>query len=188
MVLNEVLIDAVDSANYDKQLELMSVISSPMRFRIYQTLAKPMSVAELAAAFGMERKLLYYHIHVLEKHDLIEVVNTIEIGHLKKSIYKKKDMVLNVDSNAPVEVKSEAANALVTILMDITNEFRESVTKKDNHGGGVYLKSIMVKSDALKRTTAEITRLCLEMVEKIKALEDPDGDVEVKTFSAMFKK
>jgi DNA-binding transcriptional ArsR family regulator len=181
-------IGSSDPAVSSEQLELMKVISSPLRFRIYQTLSKPMSVSELADSFGIERKLLYYHIHVLEKHGLIEVVDTIDLGHLTKSVYQKKPLEFKIESDASPEVKTEACNALVTILMDITNEFREAVTKKGNQGGGVFIKSIMVKSDAFKSVTAEITRLCMELNNRIEEMEDPDGDVEVKAFSALFKK
>jgi DNA-binding transcriptional ArsR family regulator len=184
----EILINSTNSITSSSQLDQMKAISSPLRFRIYQTLSNPMTVSELAEAFGMERKLLYYHIHVLEKFNLVEVVRSLEVGHLTASVYKKKDMIFKIESDAAPEVKSEACNALVTILMDITSEFRESVSKEDNQGGGVYLRSIMVKSDEFKSISAEVMRLCIELGETIKSMEDPVGDVEIKTFSAVFKK
>ncbi len=57
-------------------LETLRVLADPMRLSIVQYLEKPSTVKLIAKKIGKPPTKLYYHFNLLEKHELIRMVDT----------------------------------------------------------------------------------------------------------------
>lgn len=56
-------------------LETLKVLADPLRLRIRELMLKPTTVKQVAAKLDLPPTKLYYHINLLEKHELIVVVD-----------------------------------------------------------------------------------------------------------------
>lgn len=57
-------------------LETLKVLADPLRLRIRELMSEPCTVKQVAAVLDIPPTKLYYHINLLEKHNLIVVVDT----------------------------------------------------------------------------------------------------------------
>ncbi|MFN8494919.1 MAG: helix-turn-helix domain-containing protein [Caldilineaceae bacterium] len=70
-------------------LETLKVVSDALRSRIIDLLrAAPQTVKQLAAALNLPQKKLYYHINLLEQHELIRVVGTRIVSGIIEKTYR----------------------------------------------------------------------------------------------------
>jgi DNA-binding transcriptional ArsR family regulator len=60
----------------------------PMRARLLAALAEPGSATTLAAAVGLARQKINYHLHALEQHGLIELVEERRKGNVTERILR----------------------------------------------------------------------------------------------------
>lgn len=68
-------------------LETLKVLADPFRNQILEVLAaRPMTVNQIAEKLGVQPSKLYYHVNLLEKHGLIQVVET----SIKANIIEKQ--------------------------------------------------------------------------------------------------
>lgn len=66
-------------------LEVLKVIAHGTRLDILQSLRRPKTVKEIAKRLNLPATKLYYHVNLMEKHGLIQVVETnIVSGILEK--------------------------------------------------------------------------------------------------------
>jgi DNA-binding transcriptional ArsR family regulator len=57
-------------------LETLKVLADPLRLKIRELMFEPTTVKQVAAELDMPATKLYYHINLLEKHELIVLVDT----------------------------------------------------------------------------------------------------------------
>ena len=57
-------------------LEALKVIAHNTRLDILQSLKRPKTVKEIAKLLKLPATKLYYHVNLMEKHGLIQVVET----------------------------------------------------------------------------------------------------------------
>lgn len=70
-------------------LETLKVISDPLRHQILEALIlESMTVNQVAEKLGLAASKLYYHVNLLEKHALIEVVETRTVSNLIEKYYR----------------------------------------------------------------------------------------------------
>ena len=71
-----------------KDLETLKVVSDPFRVQILEILvSEPQSVNQVAEKMGLPPSKLYYHVNMLEKHGLIQVVDTTVHGNVIEKHY-----------------------------------------------------------------------------------------------------
>lgn len=70
-------------------LEVLKVIAHSTRLDILQSLKHPKTVKEIAQKLDLPATKLYYHVNLMEKHDLIQVVET----NIVSGIIEKKYQV-----------------------------------------------------------------------------------------------
>lgn len=97
MVLDELHIQP-DFQPSDEQiiedLETLRVIADPLRLRIRELMIEPCTVKQVAAVLGMPATKLYYHVNLLEKHNLIVVVGArVVSGIIEKQYQVSANMV-----------------------------------------------------------------------------------------------
>jgi DNA-binding transcriptional ArsR family regulator len=109
-----------------KDLETLKVVADPLRAQILEVmLHKPLTVKQVAEKLGLSPSKLYYHINLLEKHGLIQVVETRLVANLMEKLYRSSATdfevapeLLSFDS---FEGK-ENINALLMASIDATRE------------------------------------------------------------------
>ena len=71
-------------------LQTLKVYFDPLRARIMQEMAnQPRTVHQIAEALGVPFTRLYYHIKMLEKHNLIRVVDVVHlVGAIEEKYYQ----------------------------------------------------------------------------------------------------
>ena len=66
-----------------KDLDAAKAINDPLRLQIIEVmLAAPLTVKQIADKLGLSASKLYYHVNTLEKHGLIQVVDTTIHGNI----------------------------------------------------------------------------------------------------------
>jgi len=69
-------------------LETLKVVADPLRLSIIELLAKPSTVKRVANKIGKPPTKLYYHINLLEKHNLIQMVDTRIVSGIVEKHYQ----------------------------------------------------------------------------------------------------
>ena len=111
--------------------ETLRLIADPLRLRVLELLRQePRTVTELAELLDVQRTKLYYHVKLLEEHDLIVVDETRLVSGITEKRYRVTAYRLSVDKSmfgapdfgdAPLDV------FLSMILDEVATEIRRSV-------------------------------------------------------------
>jgi len=177
-------------------LETLKVISDPLRYQLLEILtADPQTVKQMAEKLGLQPVKLYYHINLLEKHNLIYVVETRQLGNLLEKYYQAVAKDFDVDRDLLSFVTTEGRKNIEDLLSVTIDATREEV-----------LRSLEARSVQLERGAEEkprqfmLTRLsarlredrAAEFQERVKDLlqEFKEADCEpseepLQTFSFM---
>lgn len=69
-------------------LATLKVIADPLRLGLLTVLTEPKTVKEAAAELGVPTTRLYYHLRVLEEHELVRVVSTRLVSGIEEKTYE----------------------------------------------------------------------------------------------------
>ncbi len=109
-----------------KDLDTLKVIADPVRNQIMEVLDKrPQNVKEVADKLGLAPSKLYYHFNMLEKVDLIRVVETRQVANLIEKYYQTTSSFIDIDPNLlnfSTPEGKENMFAMATSTMDTTKE------------------------------------------------------------------
>lgn len=71
-----------------KDLETLKILADPLRNQIMEILApEPLTVNQIAEKLGLTPSKLYYHMNLLEKHSLIQEVDSIIKANIIEKVY-----------------------------------------------------------------------------------------------------
>lgn len=109
-----------------RDLETLKVIADPIRNQILEVLSnQPLNVKEVAEKLGLAPSKLYYHFNMLEKVNLICVVETRQVANLIEKYYQTTSHSVDIDPNllnfSTFEGK-ENIYSLITSTIDTTRE------------------------------------------------------------------
>jgi DNA-binding transcriptional ArsR family regulator len=113
-------------------LETLKVMTDPLRLQILEIfMEQPTTVKQLAARLEMEPTKLYYHVNLLEKHELIAVVKTQVVSGIIEKHYMAAAGTFHVDRNLlSSDSGGDSAMAIIdTILGPVTGEIRDGIRK-----------------------------------------------------------
>lgn len=109
-----------------KDLETLKVVADSLRAQILEVLVlEPLTVKELAARLGLSSSKLYYHINMLEKHELIKVVSTRVVSGIIEKQYRATAVCLELDQDLlsfATDSGKENLNTVVTATIDTTRD------------------------------------------------------------------
>jgi DNA-binding transcriptional ArsR family regulator len=72
-----------------RDLETLRIMADPLRAQIYEILIRePASVRQVAERMGLAPSRLYYHVNLLEKHNLLRVVETRMVANMLEKSYR----------------------------------------------------------------------------------------------------
>lgn len=121
-----------------EDLETLKILTDPLRVRILRSLGhKARSVKETAERLDMPQAKLYYHINLMEKHGLIQVVDTrVVSGIIEKlyavtaRMYRPGAGLLTAVDPAPVAEETKNMATMVTGIMEAAREDLQNSLRK----------------------------------------------------------
>lgn len=101
-------------------LQALKTISDPLRARLLAIFADaPSTVPQAAERLDLPVTRLYYHVHLLEKHGFIDVIDTRPAGGTMEKVYFVTARQFTVDRQE-FSAQPEQALAQANILIDFT--------------------------------------------------------------------
>lgn len=155
-------------------LETLKVLADPLRLRIRELMTEPTTVKQVAEALGIPPTKLYYHINLLEKHNLIVVVDTRIVSGIIEKHYQIAARSVRVARHllSPGSKEGDASLLLTigSIFEDTKNDLLQSVNDGTAHLDADR-NSAQVHTSRLLLTEAEaqdLTRRFNELIEEFK--------------------
>ena len=111
-------------------LETLKVISHPLRLEILNSLGQSRVVKEISEQVDVPATKLYYHINLLEKHGIIQVVDTQIVSGIIEKSYQATAHYYHVSDDLfkGEEPSGEYLNELLDSIFDVTRrEVMQSV-------------------------------------------------------------
>ena len=106
--------------------ETVKVITHPLRMRIMEALShEPRTVKDVAAQVEMAATKLYYHVNLLEQHDLIRVVDSHVVSGIIEKFYQVAAYGFQLDRDllpGGSNEHREAAQGLFDSIFDSTRQ------------------------------------------------------------------
>jgi DNA-binding transcriptional ArsR family regulator len=120
-------------------LETLKVVADPLRLGVLELLrGQPHTVKQLAAALRVPLKKLYYHVNLLEEHELIRVSATRVVSGIIEKQYQVTAYRLSVDRSLlspAAEAHDDRLDAFLSMILDHT----KSEIKKSARAGLIEL-------------------------------------------------
>ncbi len=111
-------------------LETLRVYADPVRVQIIEMLTHhPQTVREMAEKLGLLPSKLYYHINLLEKHALIQVVETRQVANLIEKQYAAAAARIEVDPHLMVNGPAEENTGLLSVVQSTIDLTREDLLR-----------------------------------------------------------
>jgi DNA-binding transcriptional ArsR family regulator len=155
-------------------LETLKVLADPLRLRIRELMTEPTTVKQVAEALGIPPTKLYYHINLLEKHNLIVVVDTRIVSGIIEKHYQIAARSVRVARHllSPGSKEGDASLLLTigSIFEDTKNDLLQSVNDGTAHLDAAR-NSAQVHTSRLLLTEPEaqdLTRRFNELIEEFK--------------------
>ncbi|MDX1613159.1 MAG: helix-turn-helix domain-containing protein [Candidatus Promineifilaceae bacterium] len=164
--------------------ETLKVLGHALRLQLLKALKRPRTVKELGAALDLPPTKLYYHINLLEKHELIRVVATdVVSGIIEKQYqisarnYRVEDALLS-----PVEGEINHLDVLLAAMFESTQaDIRRSIDAglmriRGGHDleNGAVVKYTLHLTAAQRALFLERLRALLDLVEEATEGDDTD--------------
>ncbi|MBK8900817.1 MAG: helix-turn-helix domain-containing protein [Anaerolineaceae bacterium] len=103
-------------------IELLKVIAHSTRLDILQSLKHAKTVKEIAKLLKLPATKLYYHVNLMEKHGLIQVVETNVVSGIVEKKYQVVASNYRIDNQLLTEQSavSENMTRMVSAMLDVT--------------------------------------------------------------------
>jgi DNA-binding transcriptional ArsR family regulator len=178
-------------------LETIKIISDPLRVQILEHIGltsevgKLITVKEIAEALDIPPTKLYYHINLLEKHDLIRVAETRVVSGIIEKLYQirarhiRAELDLSQDSqinrNEGLELTlSSISTMLDTAYQNLEKSFRLRVEEIEAGQPDLQKSSWYSSQSMLQLSPQQVQEFTDEMkllVSKYTDQNDPEGQV-----------
>lgn len=113
-----------------RDLDTLKVVADPVRNQIMEVLINtPQNVKEVAEKLGLAPSNLYYHINMLEKHGLIEVVETRQVGNLIEKLYQTTAQYFDIDPTLLSFDTSEGKENIFTMIESVIDTTRDDLLR-----------------------------------------------------------
>jgi DNA-binding transcriptional ArsR family regulator len=166
-------------------LQTLRVISDPVRARMIGLFSNgPTTVHKLAEQLGVPLTRLYYHIHQLEEHGLIQVVDQRPRGGTVEKIYATTARTFLVDRSEFVSEPEEAlqqANILIDFVLNETiKALRKSVTdgSVDLQQNQPHSKSLQIRRGLGQISKERAEKLHQRLISVMEEFTAPDEDMD----------
>jgi hypothetical protein len=180
-----------------KDVETIKVFADPLRLKIIRLMAQPTTVKTIADALAIPAAKLYYHVNLLHKHGLIQVVeHNLESGIVEK-VYQVTARQFKLVNPLLVgaDFQAEAADAIfVDMLQSATEGFQRALAIRDQTEGTpprhpfFSQKAVRLTNDQLTAVHARLDALIKEVttLAQVNAVtDDPLYELTVVFYKAV---
>lgn len=111
-------------------VEALKTIADPLRLQLIRSLDTPRTVKDLAERLDTPATKLYYHVNLLEKHNMIRVVDTRIVSGIIEKHYRVTAKSYHVSKSLLKSTKEshEQLETILTAIFDTAKaELRESI-------------------------------------------------------------
>jgi DNA-binding transcriptional ArsR family regulator len=131
-------------------LDALKAYFDPVRLQIVQEMSyQPRTVHDIAEALDVPFTRLYYHIKMLEKHNIIRVVETRAMsGAVEEKYYQVTARQFIVDRSLLTTGDADDSAGLNTLLTTILEETHDDI-KNSVRGGKIQLQEISPHPESL---------------------------------------
>lgn len=116
-----------------QDVETIKVVADSRRLKMLELMQEPTTVKDVSAELQIPASKLYYHINLLEKHNLIQVVDhNIESGIVEKIYQVTARQLKIVNPLLRSDLPDDTADALFTAMLEETQQdFRQAYATRD---------------------------------------------------------
>ncbi len=113
-----------------KDRDTLKVVVDPLRTQILETMVgEPQTVKQVAGKLGLAPSKLYYHFGLLEKHGLIEVVETRAVANMTEKLYQATASDLRMEDGLLTVATDEGRDVFHTIIESTIDMTREDLLR-----------------------------------------------------------
>ena len=178
------------SVHIIKDLEAAKAIADPLRLQILEVmLPAPLTVKQIAAKLGLASSKLYYHINTMEKHGLIQMVDTTIHGNIIEKHYWVAAYDYRVDHelyNLNVQ-ESEGKATIISMAMTTLDTAREDFIRSIEarafnlqHGASPNPRKVVNARAVSKIPDEKMTAFIERLSALIDEFEDSDDSADTE--------
>ena len=172
------------------RLDLLSEVTHELRGRLLRSMAKPITVAELAQRFDVPVTRLYHHVNRLERDGLIAVVATRKVGGVTERRYRAVAESFKVDPRLIAEADQRDLAVALGALFDVAKVELQSEVEAGTIQAAVLDEQVILSLAELTlrpERLAELKQRLVELVEEfgVDPADEPGND-PVRLFVAAF--
>lgn len=113
-----------------KDLETLKIMADPLRNQILEILApEKQTINQIAEKLGLSPSKLYYHINLLEKHGLIQEVDTIVKANIIEKVYWITAYECKMDHDLFNFSTPEGQESVITAMVTPIDSTREDIVR-----------------------------------------------------------
>ncbi len=141
-------------------VETIKVFADALRLKIVRLMEIPTTIKAISAALDIPATKLYYHVNLLQKHGLIQVVDHHITGNLVEKIYQVTALQFKiVNPLISDKVPAESAEALFGSMLEATQrDFQLAYAQRDETEG-VPPRHPFFSKKGFKLTDEQLTAL-----------------------------
>ena len=175
-----------------KDLETLKILADPLRNQILQMLAPgKLTVNQVAEKLGLTPSKLYYHINLLEKHGLIQEVDSIIKANIIEKVYWITAYECKMDENlcnfsTPIGQQSTMTSMVApidTTREDILRSLEARATALEQ-GAEPHPRDVIVRREVQNMSDEiadQFTDRLNEILEDFKNYEGDESDQDTHT-------
>ena len=164
--------------------EPLKVLGDALRLQLLKALKRPRTVKELGEALDLPPTKLYYHVNLLEKHELIRVVATDVVSGIIEKHYQVSARNYRVDDTllSPIDGQEKHLDDLLGAIFESTQtDIRHSIAAGlmrirggDDLENGAVVKYTLHLTAAQRTLFLERLQALLDLVEEATEGDDTD--------------
>ena len=113
-----------------KDRDTLKVVADPLRTQILEVMvSEPQTVKQVAGKLGLAPSKLYYHFGLLEKHGLIEVVETRAVANMTEKLYQATASDLRMEDGLLTVATDEGRDVFHTVIESTIDTTREDLLR-----------------------------------------------------------
>lgn len=171
-----------------EDLETLKIMADPLRNQILEILApEKQTINQVAEKLGLSPSKLYYHINLLEKHGLIQEVDTIVKANIIEKVYWITAYECKMDHDLFNFSTPEGQESVITAMVTPIDSTREDIVRSLearatalDHGAEQHPREVVIFREVRKmndKTADQFTERIKQVLEDFENFEgDDDSD------------
>ena len=165
-----------------QDVDTIKVVADARRLKILELMQEPTTVKIISTELEIPASKLYYHVNMLEKHNLIQVVDhNIDSGIVEKIYQVTARQLKIVNPLLRSDLPDDTADALFTTMLDDTQrDFRQAYVER-NKDEQLPPRHPFLSKKAFRLTDEQLTFLhakLVSLIEEVTALGEANAEID----------